>query len=84
MNSGGTGDPAEQPEPTETTPTECVCCYVGANESGREARDAAPSIAAACSCCGMEGPGGKLRVGLLLFAAVVMVALLVWGFATAS
>ena len=36
-------------------------------------------------CCGMvEGPGGRLRLGLLIALAVVVLGLLVYGFATAG
>jgi len=37
-----------------------------------------------CGCCGMSGRGGKLRIGLLVVLAVVVVVLLVYGFATAG
>ncbi len=37
-----------------------------------------------CACCGMSGRGGKLRIGLLIALAVVIVVLLVQGFATAG
>jgi len=36
-------------------------------------------------CCGMvAGPGGRLRMGLLIALAVVVIGLLVYGFATAG
>jgi hypothetical protein len=37
-----------------------------------------------CGCCGMSGRSGKLRVGLLVVAFVVVVVLLVRGFAAAG
>ena len=37
-----------------------------------------------CGCCGMSGRGGKLRIGLLLVAFVIVVVLLVRGFAAAG
>jgi hypothetical protein len=37
-----------------------------------------------CGCCGMTGRGGRLRVGLLIVLAVVVVVLLVHGFVTAG
>ncbi len=37
-----------------------------------------------CGCCGMSGRGGKLRIGLLIAVFVVVVVLLVHGFATAG
>jgi len=37
-----------------------------------------------CGCCGMSGRGGKLRIGLLIVVFVVVVVLLVHGFATAG
>ncbi len=37
-----------------------------------------------CGCCGMSGRGGKLRIGLLIVLAVVVVILLVQGFSAAG
>ncbi len=37
-----------------------------------------------CGCCGMTGRGGRLRIGLLIVLAVVVVVLLVHGFAAAG
>jgi len=37
-----------------------------------------------CGCCGMSGRGGKFRIGLLIAVFVVVVVLLVHGFATAG
>ncbi len=34
--------------------------------------------------CGMTGPGSRLRVGLLIALAVVVVVLLIWGFSSAG
>ena len=35
-------------------------------------------------CCGMSGTGGKIRVALLIVVAIVVVVLMVRGFATAG
>ncbi len=37
-----------------------------------------------CCCCAMWGPGGRFRIGLLIAMAVVVTAILVWGFSTAG
>ncbi|MBN1152956.1 MAG: hypothetical protein JXA58_07085 [Dehalococcoidia bacterium] len=37
-----------------------------------------------CGCCGMGGRGGRLRIGLLVVLAVVVVVLLVQGFSAAG
>jgi len=54
-------------------------------------QDASPDVEKkgdACElggCCGMvAGPGGRLRLGLLIALAVVVIGLLVYGFATAG
>ncbi len=39
---------------------------------------------AGCSCCGMSGRGGKFRIGLMVALAIVIVVLMVQGFASAA
>jgi hypothetical protein len=38
-----------------------------------------PACSTGC-CCGLDGPGGKLRVVLMVLAVVVTVALMAHGF----
>jgi len=55
----------------------------GAPSSGSQDEDK-DAVCATGGCCGMyTGRGGKLRVALLIVLAVVVVVLLVHGFATA-
>jgi hypothetical protein len=48
--------------------------------TGDELKPDAPADEKPCCGCGLSGPGGKLRVGLLVVLAIVVVVLLVRGF----
>jgi hypothetical protein len=62
-------------EVRQSTPTGEEACNCEGNHD-----DSAPG----CGCCGMSGRGGKLRIGLLVVMAIVVVVLLVQGFSAAS
>ena len=58
--------------------------YGSVDKTDERRQDAPGATCESGGCCGMtSGRGGKLRVALLIVLAVVVVVLLVHGFATA-
>ena len=62
-------------EVTQSAPTGGKACNCERNQD---------DPASGCGCCGMSGRGGKLRIGLLVTMAIVVVVLLVQGFSSAG
>ncbi len=58
--------------------------HPGGKSGRREDADTVPSDSDSGCCCGLTGPGGRLRVALLVVAAVVIVGILVSGFSMAG
>jgi len=46
---------------------------------GEKQEEQLPACSTGC-CCGLDGPGGKLRIILMVVVVVVTVALMVYGF----
>ena len=53
--------------------------YNHSDSTGQEQEERHPSCSTGC-CCGLDGPGGKLRIVLMVVAVVVVVALMAHGF----
>jgi len=53
--------------------------YDYSDSTGQKEEEQYPSCSTGC-CCGFDGPGGKLRIILMVVAVVVVVALMAHGF----
>ncbi len=80
MNIHELARPDGQSEPIGAAPEAADCGQAGGEVSASAGLDGAGAYSEPCDCCALWGKGGRVRIGLLIVAAVAMVAVLVWGF----
>ncbi len=80
MNVHELARPVGQPEPIDAAPEGADWGRAEGKGDASAGLDGAGAYSEPCCCCALWGKGGRVRIGLLIVAAVAMVAVLVWGF----